>query len=147
MSLLERVYRRTHKASYLTAIERALKPLQTPVTKGGLGRSFDNGIYFEEYPTRTINFSLNGDLQTLIGIYDAADLVPAAQTLFTRAVRTVADNIGRFDSHAGYSYYSLGVADAVPSGLQRCNQIRAEHPRVADRTRVFTHYARIWTAP
>ena len=147
MSLLERVYRRTHKAAYLTAIERALKPLQTPVTKGGLGRSFDHGIYFEEYPTRAVNFSLNGDLQTLIGVYDVADLVPAAQSLFTRAVRTVADNLAQFDSHAGYSYYSLASRTPCPPGYNAA--IRSELRILASLTgrKVFAHYAGVWTAP
>ena len=147
MSLLERVYRRTHKASYLTAIKRGLKPLQTQVSKGGLGRSFDNGIYFEEYPTRAVNFSLNGDLQTLIGVYDVADLVPPAQTLFTRAIRTVADNLGRFDSHARYSYYSLASQTPCPPGYNAA--IRSELNILASLTgrRVFVHYAQIWNAP
>jgi hypothetical protein len=147
MSLLERVYRRTHEAAYLTAIERALKPLQTPVTKGGLGRSFDRGIYFEEYPTRAVNFSLNGDLQTLIGVYDVADLVPAAQSLFTRAVRTVADNLAQFDSHAGYSYYSLASRTPCPPGYNAA--IRSELKILASLTgrKVFAHYAGVWTAP
>jgi heparosan-N-sulfate-glucuronate 5-epimerase len=100
LSILERLYRLAHKASYLKGIVRALKQLRTPVAKGGLSRRLEGGIYFEEYPTRAVNFSLNGDLQTLLGVYDVDDLVPAAQTLFTQAVRTVADNLDRFDSHA-----------------------------------------------
>ena len=147
MSLLERVYRLTHKASYLKAIMHALKALQTPVAKGGLSRRFDNGIFFEEYPTRAINFSLNGDLQTLIGVYDVADLAPAAQTLFTRAIRTVADNLGRFDSHAGYSYYSLASQTPCPPGYNAA--IRSELNILASLTgrKVFAHYAQIWNVP
>jgi heparosan-N-sulfate-glucuronate 5-epimerase len=147
MSLLERVYRRTHKASYLKAIQHALKPLQTPVSKGGLGRRLDNGIYFEEYPTHAVNFSLNGDLQTLIGVYDVADLVPAAQTLFTRAVRTVADNLGAFDSHAGYSYYSLASRTPCPPGYNPAIRSELRILAAITRRKVFTHYARIWNAP
>ena len=147
LSLLERVYRVTHKRSYLRAIERALRPLRTPVAKGGLSRRLEGGIYFEEYPTGAVNFSLNGDLQTLIGVYDVADLVPAAHALFTQAVSTVAHNLARFDSHAGYSYYSLASRTSCPPGYNAA--IRSELRILASLTEreTFAHYAQVWSAP
>ena len=147
MSLLERVYRRHAQGVLPDGDQARPEALQTPVAKGGLSRRFDNGIYFEEYPTRAVNFSLNGDLQTLIGVYDVADLVPAAQTLFTRAIRTVADNLARFDSHAGYSYYSLASQTPCPPGYNAA--IRSELNILASLTgrKVFAHYAQIWNAP
>jgi hypothetical protein len=76
-----------------------------------------------------------------------ADLVPAAQTLFTEAVRTVADNLARFDSHAGYSYYSLASRTPCPPGYNAA--IRSELRILASLTGrpTFAHYAQLWTAP
>ena len=50
ISLLERVYRRTHRC-YLTGVERAHNA-PDPGHQGRPRPSFDHGIYFEEYPTR-----------------------------------------------------------------------------------------------
>jgi len=80
-------------------------------------------------------------------LYDVADLVPAAQTLFTKAVRTAAADLARFDSHAGYSYYSLALQTPCPPGYNAA--IRSELNILASLTgrRVFAHYAQIWNAP
>ena len=147
LSLLERVYRRTHGATYLKAIERAIKPLRVSVGKGGLSRRYHGRLFFEEYPTAQINFSFNGDLQTLIGLYDADDLVPAAKSLFSRGVKTVAANLAVFDSHAGYSLYSIASPTPPPPGYNPA--IRSELRILAQLTgrAIFSRYAEIWSAP
>lgn len=147
LSLLGRVYRHDHVVRYLNAIRSALAPLNTPVPRGGLKRAYDGGIFFEEYPTKQINFSLNGDLQTLIGLYDVSDLVPLAKSLFSNAVATIARSLPTFDSHAGYSYYSLALLTPCPPGYNAA--IRDELTILTQVTGrpTFARYAQRWTAP
>lgn len=147
LSLLERIYRETHNAKYLRVIRSGLAPLHTPVARGGLERRFADGIIFEEYPTKQINFSLNGDLQTLIGLYDVSDLVPRGRSLFAQGLSTLVRSLGIFDSHAGYSYYSLALRTPCPPGYNAA--IRDELTILAEVSRrpVFERYAKRWTAP
>jgi heparosan-N-sulfate-glucuronate 5-epimerase len=147
LSLLGRVYRRTHHAAYLRAIERGLPPLDESVAKGGLNRYYHGGLFFEEYPTKLINFSFNGDLQTLLGLYDVDDIVPPARSLFTRGVKTIAGDLPVFDSHAGYSLYSLASLTPPPPGYNPA--IRSELDILAQVTghSIFSEYAKRWSAP
>jgi hypothetical protein len=72
ISLLARLYVRTHQREYLTAAQRAMAPLLKPVAAGGLLRRLpDGGMWLEEYPdTRRAAYVLNGFLYTIIGVYD-----------------------------------------------------------------------------
>ncbi|MGZ4180381.1 MAG: hypothetical protein ACXVUL_06820 [Solirubrobacteraceae bacterium] len=62
-------------------------------------------------------------------------------------MHTVADNLAQFDSHAGYSYYSLASRTPCPPGYNAA--IRSELKILESLTgrKVFTHYAQIWNAP
>jgi hypothetical protein len=147
LSLLERAYAVTHEADYLKAIERGLRPLERRIDQGGLNRVYRGGLIFEEYPTPTINFSFNGDLQTLLGLYDVSGLVPAAQRLFNDGVRSIARDLPTFNSHQGFSWYSLADHTEPPPGYNPA--IRSELQilsQVTGRT-IFRRYAKLWTAP
>lgn len=147
LSLLERVYRHSHDKAYLKAIERGIVPLTRSVAQGGFSRYYRGRLFFEEYPTPQINFSFNGDLQTLLGLYDVDELIPRAQKLFDRGVKAIAADLPVFDSHAGYSYYSLASRTPPPPGYNAA--IRSELgilSEVTGRT-IFDIYARRWAAP
>lgn len=117
------------------------------MARGGLERAYNGGFFFEEYPTKQINLSLNGDLQTLIGLYDVSDLVPLAKSLFSNAAATVARSLPTFDSNAGYSYYSLASRTPCPPGYNAA--IRDELTILTQVTGrpTFERYAQRWTAP
>ncbi len=147
ISLLERVYRVTHDQAYLTGITRALRPLNRSVAASGLDHWFHGRIIFEEYPTTRINFSFNGDLQTLIGLYDADDLVPLAHSLFERGVASVVRDLPVFNSGQGWSYYSIALPTHPPAGYDPA--IHSELFILAQVTgqKAFSRYAAIWNAP
>ena len=146
-SLLERVYRVTRDPAYLRAITRGLTPLDEPVARGGLNRLYRGGIIFEEYPTRAVNFSLNGDLQTLLGLYDIDDLVPLAHSLFIRGVASVARDLPSFDSHQGFSWYSVALRTRPPAGYDPAIRSQLRILSAVTGRGIFGRYAAIWTAP
>lgn len=146
ISLLERVYHRSHREVYLHTIDRALRPLAT-LGSAGLKRHFRGGTYFEEYPTKAVNFSMNGDAQTLIGLYDVSNLFPLAGKLFEEGARTLERDLPLFDSGKGFSYYSVAWPYHPPPGYDPL--IRDEMRVLAAITgkRIFKHYAERWYEP
>lgn len=146
LSLLGRAYRRWRNPMYLRAIRRGLRPLTRHVKDGGLARWHNGGLYFEEYPTEQPNFVMNGMAQTLLGLYDVADLEPRAQQLFDRGVRTLARSMHEFDAGT-YSIYSLASPNPCPPGYNPLirDQLRALSKITGQR--VFAMYAERWSAP
>ena len=147
LSLLERVYSVTHDPSYLRAIENGLVPLERSVAHGGLTHQFRGRIIFEEYPTKAINFSFNGDLQTLLGLYDVDTLVPAAHSLFQRGVVSVAGDLAIFNSHEGFSWYSIASRTHPPPGYDPAIRSQLRNLSAVTGRGIFGRYAAIWTAP
>jgi hypothetical protein len=107
ISLLTRLYRHTKEQVYLTAAKSALQPLLKPVVEGGLASRYEGTIWLEEYPTTKPIYTLNGFLMTIVGVYDLADLDPAAQTLFEETVATAVKALPAFDTGQGSSWYDL----------------------------------------
>jgi hypothetical protein len=108
VSLLTRAYRRTHARRYLHAARRGLRTLTVTVPHGGLARRLGPGrTWFEEYPTPRPSLVLNGDLLTLVGLYDAADLDRRARPLFRAGMRAVIELLPAFDAGGGRSWYDL----------------------------------------
>jgi hypothetical protein len=84
LSVYSRAYRLTHNQKYLGSGKMAFKFLNTPISKGGtlttletLNTEYKNGNYFwyEEYISKPNNYTLNGFMYTLFGIYDWSKVV------------------------------------------------------------------------
>ncbi len=144
LSLLERMYSRSHKKAIFDAMRRALRPLATSGSNG-LKRHFLGGVYFEEYPTKAVNYTLNGDAQTIIGLYDVSNLFPLAKKLFQEGVHTLERQVSEFDSGYGLSLYSVAYPHFPPPNYD---------PLIVDEMRVlaaitgeptFKHYAEEWS--
>jgi heparosan-N-sulfate-glucuronate 5-epimerase len=145
ISLLERVYHQHSRARYRRAIHRALRPLERTVEHGGLARHWDGkNLYFEEYPTAEPNFVLNGDAQTLIGLYEAEPLDPVARRLFKAGAAGLANTLHLFDSHQGRSYYCAASKTLAPENYSRLIRqiLRALAPMTG--RQIFARYAGIW---
>ena len=88
-SLLVRAHCRTGARRYLRAARKALRSLTVHVRDGGLKRRYHGHLWFEEYPTPRPTLVLNGNLQTLVGLWDLAPRSPLASRLFRDGRRGV----------------------------------------------------------
>jgi hypothetical protein len=151
ISLLTRLYRHTHEQLYLTAAELALQPLLKPVAEGGLASHYEGGVWLEEAPTAKPIYILNGFLMTIVGLYDLADLDPAAQTLFQETVATAAQALPAFDAGKGSSWYDLvgryGVEQhTAPPGYGPIIVNTLELLNTLSPHEAFLQYAQAWAA-
>lgn len=109
ISVLLRAYSITHQIYYLNTAESALNSFYVDVNEGGFIRYNDkNLMVLEEYPTHKVNFTLNGHIFAMFGLYDFVlfNKNPKADKLFCEAVETLVNSIDNFD--LGYwSKYSL----------------------------------------
>jgi heparosan-N-sulfate-glucuronate 5-epimerase len=109
ISLLVRVYGLTGQKKYIEASEQALKALVTTIKDGGTLFIDDSGCrWIEEYITEPVTHIVNGFMWAIWGVYDLwkATGNVKAKELWNEGVKTLGDNIHRFD--AGYwSMYDL----------------------------------------
>ena len=100
ISLLVRAHKELGDDRYLRAAQRAFASFQRPVAEGGVAVTDESGdLWFEEYIVSPPTHILNGFIWALWGIYDyiLATDEGSAQDLFSRGVRTLLHNLGRYD--------------------------------------------------
>jgi len=110
ISVLVRAHKDSGDARYLDAASRALAVFSRPVNAGGVAFTDNHGdLWFEEYIVNPPTHILNGFIWAAWGVYDyflaTKDSAPkdspardnSAQELFTRAVKTLVNNLDRYD--------------------------------------------------
>ncbi|NLT05436.1 MAG: hypothetical protein GXY03_03905 [Solirubrobacterales bacterium] len=107
MSLLTRAYEMTGRRVYLRAAVRALRPFRTTVPRGGVVRRYEGRPWYEEYPTPTPSYVLNGFGFTLLGLYDLAAHSAEARKRFRGGYAALLAALPRFDA-GSTSWYHLG---------------------------------------
>ena len=100
ISLLVRAFQETNNSTYLRLAEQAFASFQKDVNAGGV--SFTDpkdNIWFEEYIVSPPTHILNGFIWAAWGVYDffLATKNSFAQELFTRAVKTLRENLISYD--------------------------------------------------
>jgi heparosan-N-sulfate-glucuronate 5-epimerase len=148
ISLLTRVWRRTHQRRYLTAANRAVRPLEVSVGDGGLSRQRPGGVWFEEYPTHERpSFVLNGNLFTLIGLYDLADVNRSARRLLASGYAALARALPSYDAGSCSYYSAVDHVSPPPKGYSPIiRRLLFELDDVLP-NRTVRHYAVKWSAP
>ena len=114
-SMLVRAYDVTGETEYLTAAERSLDLMLTPMEEGGTARADGARLVLEEFPKIPHNTVFNGWVFSLYGLYDYLQVKEHAdyQDALTQTVETLADSMGQID--AGYwSYYDTDKNTASP---------------------------------
>jgi len=151
-SLLVRLYKETEDERYGEAARRALKPFGVSVRRGGVRASLGDGPFFEEYPTLPPSLVLNGAIFALWGLYDVGVGLGDAEATaeFDDGVRTLAENLGRWDT-GRWSRYDLfphpipNVASSAYHALHiaqlRAMQLIAPDPRFEEAADRFEAYA------
>ena len=118
LSAFSRAYLTTGAGKYLTAGEAAYVRLSIPIGNGGLRGSMadldptlSGYVFFPEYPYAKLDYTLNGYMFTLLGLYDWSKLAnasskDAAGVDFQDGLRTLERIIPYYD-FGGYSMYDL----------------------------------------
>ncbi len=100
ISLLVRAHRETGNAAYLEAAGHAFASFLKPMDQGGVTHTDERGdMWFEEYIVTPATHILNGFLWAAWGVYDyfLATGDGSARALFAAAVRTLLNNLDRYD--------------------------------------------------
>jgi heparosan-N-sulfate-glucuronate 5-epimerase len=100
ISLLVRTHKHSGEERYLDAARRALAAFAQPTNAGGVAFIDPSGdLWFEEYIVSPPTHILNGFIWASWGIYDywLSTKDVSANDLFSRAVRTLLHNLGRYD--------------------------------------------------
>jgi hypothetical protein len=107
-SLLVRLHQESEDARFADGARRALRPLMSPVSEGGLLVPLDGGAFPEEYPTDPPSLVLNGGIYALLGFYDAAVGLrdEEAGRAWIEATETLARCLNRWDA-GWWSRYDL----------------------------------------
>ena len=108
LSLYSRIYSVTKDEKYIKSGDLALQPLIKTVAEGGLVSEFNGHKFYEEYPTTKGNYTLNGFMFTLIGLYDYYKVTgnELAKELYNEGIETLKYMLPYYDS-AGISLYHL----------------------------------------
>ena len=106
VSLLLRAHDYTGDAQYLQAADRAFVALTKLVAEGGvLFEDEERNLWIEEYLVHPPTHILNGFMWALWGVFDfwLVREDPSAKEIFDRGIKTLAENLLRFDT----GYWSL----------------------------------------
>jgi heparosan-N-sulfate-glucuronate 5-epimerase len=100
ISLLVRAHRQTANPKYFYAAERAFSSFLVPTEDGGVTFTDEHGcLWFEEYIVSPPTHILNGFIWAAWGVYDyfLATGDPRGKVLFHQAVKTLLENLERYD--------------------------------------------------
>lgn len=115
ISFYLRMYELFHDKDYLKTAKKVFNFLKLDKQQGGVRRIDENGyLWFEEYPTETPSYVLNGFVYVIFGIYDAykLNIDSQAEEDYLACLNTLNDNIDKYDS--GYwSYYCQLLKELV----------------------------------
>lgn len=100
VSLFLRAYQMFEKDKYLDIAKKAFAHFQYDYEDGGTKRVDENGyIWYEEYPTSTPSYVLNGFIYSMFGILDfyRATKDVKAKELFDSCINTLEGNLHKYD--------------------------------------------------
>jgi hypothetical protein len=113
MSVFYRAWLTTKDRRYLKAGSLAYACLMTPIRKGGaatsladLNRSLSSYPFLAEYPTTPVDYTLNGYMFALLGLYDWSHLSKSAGVAFKQNMKTLERLLSYYDID-GFSIYDL----------------------------------------
>lgn len=107
LSVLARAYQETQDEKYREAGEKALRAFSVPQAEGGVLAQLDGGDFFEEYPSTTPSYVLNGFIFALWGLWEfhLASGNAEAKGLYEKGLQTLKACVARFD--LGWLRWSL----------------------------------------
>lgn len=106
ISLFVRANALREKEAYRTAAHRALEVLELPVEAGGVFTKLGDLDFYEEYPTATPSYTLNGLMFCMLGLYDGAQIFhdEKAAGMFQTMLCTLRTILPLYDDETVTSY-------------------------------------------
>jgi heparosan-N-sulfate-glucuronate 5-epimerase len=116
IGLLARAHEATGKYKYLQAAERAITPLEQPISQGGLSAPFlgeEEHPFYEEYPMDPPNHTLNGFISTLIALKELEDENPASRagSVYEAGLKTLVRALPEYDREPITPYHLAHITD------------------------------------
>lgn len=153
LSLLARIYYLTKEEEYLHTIMHSMKSLQIDIKDGGLRERFFGYPVYEEYPTEIPNYTLNGFMFTLIGLYEAWETTgnEMAYQLYREGFVTLRFMLPFYDTR-GVSLYHLGhlfERDLQPHISTSYHKLHVQELRVINKwenDEILDFYINRWTS-
>jgi hypothetical protein len=151
ISLLIRAFNLFHDQRYLDAACRAVAVLFEPVESGGLQRTIDGMVFFEEYPVpHKGTYVLNGFLYAVIALYELASVHQHIKSLAYQSAKTGAAILERYAIPGTfYSRYALvGPVRRVNRRYQRTHirlcVLLFLHSGMREYIRMAYHWSHSW---
>lgn len=150
LSILARAYQETGNEQYLKTANKALRAFAVPVEEGGLVAKLNGGDFYEEYPSRTPSYVLNGFIFALWGLWDLylAGANLEAKERYEAGLKTLQDNLSlyelKFPVWSRYDLYPFRVVDIGSIFYHKLHiqQLRAMHLLTHDER--FNRQADLW---
>lgn len=151
LSLLSRIYLETKNETYLEFGDKVIKPLTISVEKGGLLANFDKYKFFEEYPTKNSNYTLNGFMFTLMGLYDFCEATNNTTSclLYDDGIKTLEYILPFFD-YGNISLYHLAYkydTNLMPHYSEKYHNVHIRQLTLLDEienNKIFRKYIKKW---
>ena len=149
ISLLVRAHRETGAEVYLETAARAFQSFLKPVENGGVTFTDEHGdIWFEEYIVSPPTHILNGFIWAAWGVYDyfLATGDNAAHDLFLRAVKTLRENLSRYDLGFWSLYEQSGTRLPMVASpfYHRLHIVQLRVMRMLTGEEIFVEFADRW---
>lgn len=113
LSVFYRAHLVTKDEAYIEAGERAFSKLMQPIGQGGcktsmkdFSPSLSGYLFFPEYPTKPVDYTLNGFMFCMLGLYDWSKINQASGEAFQETVHTLKRVLPYHDID-GFSTYDL----------------------------------------
>ncbi len=151
ISLLVRAHQETKIQSYLDAARRAFEAFLKSIDEGGVVFADERGdLWFEEYLVSPPTHILNGFIWAAWGVYDYSLVVrdSPASDLFARAVRTLRNNLDRYDLGFWSLYEQSGTRLPMVASrfYHQLHIVQLRMMRLLTGDESFAHYADRWQA-
>lgn len=152
LSVLARAYQETQKAEYLEAGKKALEAFFRPAAEGGILAQWNGLDYYEEYPSETPSFVLNGFIFSLWGLWDFYLVSQSAEAKerYETGLLTLKECLAKYNISSlywsRYDLYPFDVADIASIFYHKLHIQQLKAMALLTRDSRFTHQAESWEA-
>jgi len=150
LSVLVRAYQETNDQVYRDTGQKALKAFKVPVAKGGLLAKWQGLDYYEEYPSQTPSFVLNGFIFALWGLWEFYLVTKntEAKVYYKAGLKTLERSLPEYQvsylNWSRYDLYPFKVTDIASIFYHKLHIQQLRAMTVLTGNKLFKQQADIW---